>query len=369
MSSRLLLASLGSLLALALCGCKSDAPPTAKAAPLPVETAAVSRRDEPHWIEMLGRAEGRLQVEVRPQVSGIVQKLNYQEGDYVKAGDILFEIDPAPFKAKLASAASLRRQYGDELVQAERELKRTEALYKSGAASRKDYDDAKSERNQKKFQFEQAKADEEEARISLDWTKVRAPNSGYASRAEINPGALVAESTSLLATITQLDDVRVTFAPSDRDLANQKITLKNAVRLFRKDGAEIPAKLDYVAQQIDPDVGTRLMRAKPEGGSSIMPGEFVRVRLMVSVDKNAFRVPQKAVLQRPDGSYAVFVYQDGKAVRKTIEVGLWEGRDWVVRSGLEDGDQVILNQLLRLQDDSPVVLAEPKAAGQAQSES
>ena len=228
-------------------------------------------------------------------------------------------------------------------------------------AVRGNFDDAQSTRNQKKFQFEQAKADEKDAEISLGWTRVLAPASGYASRASLNPGSLIDASSSLLATITQHDDVRITFAPSDRDLGESKVTLESAVRVFTKNGKEIPAKLDYVAKSLDPSVGTRLMRAALSADHTVIPGEFVTVRLMVDVDKQAYRVPQKAVMQRPDGTYCVYVAADGKARLRTVTVGLWEGTDWIVRSGLKDGDLIITNQLLRLQEGSPIRLSANEA--------
>ena len=335
-------AALGGLIVFTLFGCKPAEVALPQTEPLPVATISVHAADEPRWIEMLGQAEGGGEVEVRAQVSGILKRFNYQEGDLVKAGDVLFEIEDAPFKARLDAARSTRLQYADELAQAERELKRTSTLYKSGAASRKDYDDAVSTRNQKKFQFEQAAADEKDAAISLNWTKVLAPASGFASRANLNPGSLV-------------------DAPSDRDLGEAKISLDSAVRVFTKNGRELPAKLDYVSQSLDPSVGTRLMRASLKPDQPVIPGEFVTVRLMTGVDKHAYRVPQRAILQRPDGTYAVYIVKDDKALRQTVTVGLWEGKDWIVLSGLEDGDRVITNQLLRIQDGMPVRLAESTA--------
>lgn len=354
-------AALGGLIILTLFGCKPAEVALPQTEPLPVATITIHAADEPRWIEMLGQAEGGGEVEVRAQVSGILKRFNYQEGDLVKAGDVLFEIEDAPFKARLDAARSMRLQYADELAQAERELKRTSTLYKSGAASRKDYDDAVSTRNQKKFQYEQAVADEKDAAISLNWTKVLAPASGFASRSNLNPGSLVDASTSILATITQHDDVRITFAPSDRDLGEAKITLDNAVRVFTKNGRELSAKLDYVSQSLDPSVGTRLMRASLEPDQPVLPGEFVTVRLMTGIDKHAYRVPQRAILQRPDGTYAVYIVQDDKAVRRAVTVGLWEGTDWIVLSGLEDGERVITNQLLRIQEGMPVRPADDTA--------
>lgn len=353
------------LLVLGLAACKPTQQAPATRAPLPVTYVTVHAADEPHWIQVIGQAEGGQQVEVRPQVGGILKRLDYREGDLVKAGDILFEIDDAPFRAQLDSARSARLRAADELKQAERELKRAQSLYKSGAGTKKDFDDAQSTRNQKSFALNEAKAQETDAAISLSWTKVAAPASGYASRAEVKPGALVSANSTLLATITQHDDIRVVFAPSDRDLSMQPVTMKNHVRVFRKDGSELAAKLDYVAKEIDPNTSTRIMRAKVSNPGTLLPGEFVNIRLQVSVDPKAYRVPQKAVLQLPDGTYAVYVINNGKAVRKPVEVGLWEGQDWIVRKGLADGDQVITNQLVRLQDGSAVSASPETSAAPA----
>ena len=366
--SRFAAALLGGLLFLPLAGCqKTTTAPTAPA-PIAVSTLTIHQAaDEPHWIEILGRAEGGKSVDIHPQVTGVLKRLAYKEGDFVKTGDVLFEIDDAPFRAKLDAAKSLTRQRADELSQAEREYKRTKTLFEAGAGSRKDYDDAASARNQARHALSQAQADERDAAINLGWTKVQAPTAGYASKAVVNPGALVDSSTTL-ASITQHDDVRVTFAPSDRDLAAGPITLQTPVLVFRANDQELPAKLDYVAQSFDPDVGTRLMRAAVSTQSSVIPGEFLKVRLQVSVDKNAFRVPQKAVMQKPDGTYAVYVVENGKAVERAVTVGLWEGTDWIIRTGLKAGDSVITNQLLKLRSGAPVKSESAGKTNQSSSE-
>lgn len=339
---------------LALVGCKKETSAPAPVQPLTVTTLVVTATDEPHWIELLGQTEGGREVEVRAQVSGLLKSVAYKEGDLVKKGDVMFTIDDATFRAKYNAAKAATQKAASDLEQAERELSRNTELQKSGAVSRKVYDDAMSLRNQMLHALAVAKAEENDARINLDWTRVRAPVTGYAERAAVNPGALVTNASTLLTTITQHDDVRVTFAPTDRDLAAQPVTLKNAVRLFRSDGTELKARLDYVAQSIDPELGVRRMRAKVEDGSTLLPGEFVKVRLMTNIERGVFRVPQKAVLQRPDGTYAVYLMKDSHAEARTVEVGLWEGSDWVIRSGLEDGDVVITNQMIRLRDGLPV---------------
>lgn len=342
---------------LLVAGCGRQASAPAPRAPLPVETVEVRAADEAHWLETIGRAEAGAAVAVIPQASGQIAAQRYAEGDFVRAGDVLFEIDPASLKAQLAAAEASRRALEVESAQAEREWRRTEKLWKANAASRKEYDDALSAKNQAAFSLAQARAAEREARISLDWTQVRAPVSGYVSKALMNPGSVVTARSSTLAAITQKDDVRVVFAPSDRDLAGADVTTDSRVRVFRSSGEELAARLDYVAQSYDESTGTRTLRARIPEGSGVLPGELLRIRLMTSVDRNAWRVPQKAVRQLPDGTYAVFVMKDGKAEQKAVEVGLWEGRDWVIRSGLADGDLVIVNQLVKLQNGASVTPA------------
>lgn len=347
---KLLRANFALITLFAITGCQKDSfsPPPQK--PLPVSTIVAHPSDEPHWIEVLGQAEGGREVEVRAQVSGLLEAIHYKEGDLIRKGELMFQIDDSPFQAKYEAARAASAQASSDLEQAEREFKRNTALLKAGAVSQKVYDDSLSLRNQLRHALASAKANEQEALINLKWTQVLAPATGYAERATLNPGALVSSSTSLLTTISQHDDLRVIFAPSDKDLAGHSITFDNQVRLFRSDGSELKGQLDYVAQSIDPELGSRSMRARVEDPKSLLPGEFVRVRLMTDIENNVFRIPQKAVVQRPDGSYAVYLVKNNKAEARTVEVGLWEGSDWIIRKGLTDGDIVITNQLIRLRD-------------------
>ncbi len=335
-------------------GCQEKPQVSVGLVPVEVETVTVRAADEPHWIELLGKVEGMEEVEVRPQVGGILKKILYREGDPVKEGDVLFEIDDAPYRARLEAARAATKRAEVDLAQAERELRRSERLFKAKAVSEKDRDEARDTRNQALHDLKEAQASERDSEISLEWTRVEAPASGLASRAEVNPGALLTASTSLLATITQHGRVRVMFSPSERDLGAAAITTENPVRVLRTDGSETSAAIDYIAQSIDPTLGTRLIRANLPEDTTVLPGEFVRVRLMVAVDRQVFRVPQKSVLQLPDGTYVVYVRSGDKAERRSVEVGLWEGRDWVIRSGLRDGDEVITNQLIRLRDGYPL---------------
>ena len=176
------------LCSLMLTGCKTQTAAPAPRAPLPVETIRVKATDEAHWLETIGQAEAAAAVSVTAQATGRITAQRYTEGDYVEAGAVLFEIDPENLKAQLASAEASRKSLEVEYAQADREFRRMEKLWKAEAASQKDYDDAKSLKLKTANDLAQAKAAESQARISLDWTLVRAPATGYVSKALLNPG-------------------------------------------------------------------------------------------------------------------------------------------------------------------------------------
>ena len=190
---------------------------------------------------------------------------------------------------------------------------------------------------------------------------VPAPVSGIAGKSEVNIGSLVTAGSTLLTTITQPQSLRVTFAISDRELANAKLSKGNLVQVFFPNSKEfIPAQLDFIAGQVDADRGTLRLRAVLPETDRLWPGQYVSVRIMIGQHDNAFLVPQGVVKQKSDGTYAVYVYDNGVARERSVLLGNWEGKDWVVTSGLKAGEEVIINQILRLRDGSQVTKAEPQ---------
>ena len=346
-----------------LSGCQKQAPAVVERAPLKVATVTVALKDEFRWIEALGVTEGTDEAEVRAQVSGLLQKIAYKEGDRVKAGDTLFVIDPAPYKAALDAAVADRRQVQAQLVQDTREARRYEKLFEAKAVSRKERDDALSQVDIRKALLAAAQANEDNARINLNRTSVKAPSDGLVGASEVNVGALVSETSTLLAKITQPDNLRIRFTVSERDLAGAQVALDNKVRLRMASGKMYDARLDYVALQMDTTTATRLMRAKiaaQEAG--VLPGQLVHVQLQTQTLKNVARVPQPAVYQLPDGSYEVYVAKDGKALAKTVEVGNWADTDWIILKGLENGDKVIVDNIQRLRPGIKVELKTEQVA-------
>jgi membrane fusion protein (multidrug efflux system) len=332
-----------------LSGCQEKKPTVSAAAPLiKVLVTEVHPSDEIMWSEQLGETEGREQAEVRAQVSGTLEKIAYEEGAWVEAGQTLFELDDAPYRAALNSAAASVRQLKAEYAQDQREAARYEKLFAMKAVSQKVFDDARSEAAITRAKLAIALANEQSARINLDRTRVKAPSAGIAGRALVNKGTLVSATSTLLANLTQPNQLRLVFHISEADLDGATITLANPIRVYDRNRVEYPAKLDYVAKSLDPASSTLAVRASVDGKGVLRPGQFLHAQLALRTLKGVYRVPQKAVYQKPDGTYQVYLEKDGRAEPVTVKVGSWRDTDWIVLSGLNDGDRVCVNQTQKL---------------------
>lgn len=347
--------------ALLLTGCQEKKAVQVQRPPIPVTYVTATIADENIWVEALGETEGVKQAEVRAQVSGILEKIAYKEGDRVKEGDTLFLIDQDTYRAAYNAAVAERKQVEAQLVQERREAERYKRLYESKATSKKTWDDAQSAVDIRVANLRMARANEESARINLERTAVKATSDGIVSRSLVNTGTLVSATDTLLATITQPEEMRIVFAVSERDLDGATISLDNKVRLRLDNGKTVDAKLDYVARQIDPTSASLMMRAKvPAGTPGVVPGQFVHVQLQTRVEKHAIRVPQRSVIQKPDGTYQVYVIRGDVARAVPVTVGLWKDTDWIILSGLEAGDKVVTDQIQRVRDKQPITLVEKK---------
>lgn len=347
------LALLLSAVVLVTAGCKDTPKPTTKA-PVPVKTIAAVPSDEPLWLEALGRAEGRSEINVVSRVAGNLTRIGYAEGTSVKAGATLFVVDEAPYKAALAAAEATVKQRQTEYAQAEREMKRTEQLAAAGSSSRKALDDAKSSLTVSASQVKAAQAALTTARLNLAYTRITAPTAGTAGRALVNVGGWVTAGSTVLTTLSQPDDLRVTFTISESDAAGRRITTANPVRLFDTAGNELTGELDYVAREIDPKTATLTLRARLTEKSQVLPGQYVHVQLARETLENVFRVPQGAVQQKPDGTYQLFIEKDGKVSARTVKLGTWKSSDWIVLSGLSEGEAVVVSNLQRIKDGTAV---------------
>ena len=342
-----------------LAGCsekKADAPPPQ--GPMPVTVLDMQPQKVPTRVEVMGQAEGAREAEVRARVGGILLKRLYQEGETVKAGQPLFQIDRAPYEIARAEARAKAEQTG-------REAARLKGLAEAKAIAQKDYDDAASANAM-------AQAALRQAELNLSWTTVTAPVAGTTGRALKSDGNLIAPTDSLLTSIYQTNPIWVRFSLGESDLAKfpaGRVTAKDVkgVELIQGNGQkyEKPGKLNFLASNIDTTLGTQALRAEfDNAGGQLLPGQFVRVRLITGERQGAYLVPQSAVLQTEMGTLVMTVGPENKVAPRPVKAGEWYGKDWVILGGLNAGDKVIVDNLIKLRPGMPVAPKDPAAAPQ-----
>ena len=354
---------------LALVGCRQEsAPPVA--GPLPVAIITVSPADLAQQAVAPAQVEGVREVEVRARVTGILQTVDYAEGAKVKAGDLLFRIDPAPYAAAHALARAQLAQEAARAEQATAEAARQATLFKQKAASRKEADDAQAQAAAAVGAREAAAARAELAKLDLDYCEVRSPIAGVAGRRLRTEGTLVNPigPDGLLTTVVRADEVWARFGLSEADFhrlfpAGAAGAAGADVALLRPDGSVHPArgKVDFAATQVDTRLGTVQLRARfANADDALLAGQFVRVRITGGKAKDAYLVPQQALVQAPSGRSVFVIGAGDRAEARTVTLGETQGADIVILVGLRTGDRVILNQLHKLRPGSPVVVAPAK---------
>jgi membrane fusion protein (multidrug efflux system) len=356
-------------------GAASSGPPPA----VPVHVVKVEPKSVPISFDVVGQVEGSKQVEVRARVSGILVKQFYREGDAVKEGSPLFEIDRAPFEVALAQAKGQLAQASAQAAQAEREEARLKPLVADRAVSRKEYDDATSARQLGAAAMQQAAAAVRQAELNLSYTNVAAPVAGISGRAEHSLGTLITTDAtgSLLTTINQLSPIWVRFSLAQSDLAKLpggRVTQSSPVdvQVVLTDGTVYPVKgrLNFAATAIDTRLGTQQLRAEFDNPrQQLLPGAYVAVRITAGQRDNVFVVPQAAVIQTEKTFLVFAIDAEGKAQAKPVKTGDWVGSDWVITSGLSAGDRVIIDNLLKIRAGVPVTEAPavPAAASEVPS--
>ena len=367
------------LFALALVACKPKPPaggPGMGGMP-PPEVAVVNVQPQtvPLTFEYTGQLAGSREVEVRARVAGILQARHFTEGGLVKAGQSLFTIDPSSFNAASALADADIAAAEARLAQAQRNAARLKPLIEAKAISQKDYDDAASAEQIAAADLKAAKTRLTEARLNLSYTRVESPISGIAGRALKSQGSLVSGPDVLLTTVTQADPIYALFGVSDnehtklqRDADAGRVVMpkdsKFDVALRLADGSlySRQGKMNFSDIRINGNTGTSELRAElPNPGGRLRPGEFVRVVLHGAQRINAIIIPQRAVLDGPQGKFVYILDAQSKAAIRQVEVGDWAGEAWVINSGLKAGDKVIVDGVMKIGPGAPVKLADPNA--------
>ncbi len=345
---------------LSACGAKSGASAAAGGAPPPPEVGVVTV--EPTSValqtELPGRVEPVRIAQVRARVNGVVLKRLFREGSEVKAGQALFQIDPAPYQAALASAQAALSKAQANLTQASAQAERYKPLVEANAVSKQEYINVVASQKQAEADVAAAKAAVQTARINLDYTNVEAPIAGRIGRALVTEGALVSQAEAThLATIQQTRTVYVNFTQSASDL----LQLRRAsgvkqvraggektvpVRIVLEDGSELEhsGKLLFSDLTVDPTSGQITLRAEvPNQEGLLLPGQYVRVRLSQAIVPDGILLPQQAVKRTGQGDSVIVVGADGKPSTRSVKVGSAQDNQWVVLEGLKAGEQVIVD--------------------------
>ncbi|MEO8144965.1 MAG: efflux RND transporter periplasmic adaptor subunit [Betaproteobacteria bacterium] len=343
--------------------------------PAQVSVMTVEPKSLPASFEYTGQTLGSREVEVRARVTGILQTRNFVEGGPVVKGQSLFNIDPAQFVAVAVRAEADVAGADARLAQARKNAARLKPLYAEKAVSQKEFDDATSAEAIADADLKGAKARLTEAQLNLLYTRVESPVTGVAGRAQRSEGSLVSGPDVLLTTVTQVDPIWVSFGISDNDqlkvnseAAAGRLELpkggKFEVSVKLADGTVYgqTGKLNFSDVRISGTTGTSETRAEfPNPKGVLRPGQFVRVTLQGATRPNAVVVPQRAVLEGPQGKFVYVLSAESKADPRPVQVGDWLGDEWIIQSGLKAGDKVIIDGMARIfAPGSPVQVSEPK---------
>ncbi len=360
------LATIATLLA---AGCGEKAPPP-KAGPPEVGVITVEAKDVPLISEQVGQSAGYRETEVRARVSGILMKRLYNEGQAVKEGQPLFQIDPEPFKAALDQAKGAMRQQEAALERARADRERIEPLFRENAVSRKDYDDARSAFDSAQAALDSARAKVKEAELNLGYTLVTAPIAGVASKETRSEGSLVTATGDggLLTTIAQLDPMYVNFSISEGEKLNYDTMIKDGrveppkdyrMEAYARlaDGRKFGQKghLDFADSKVDPKTGTIRARAEfPNPKAELLPGQFVRVGLNIGTFRNALVVPERAITQQ-QATRLVLVVNDKNVVEpRPVQLGRRVDEGVIITAGVKPGERVVVDGLFKARPGSVV---------------
>lgn len=350
------------VLLLTACGERSKQAPASPPPQVGVVTAHPS--NAPLVRSLVGRLSAFRSADVNARVAGVLLKRAYVEGGEVKKGQLLFEIDPAPLKAALASTEAQLSKDRAILGQAQADFARYQQLHRQKSIAEQTYTDQKFLVQQQEATVKADQASVQMARINLGYAYVTSPIDGRAGQQRVTEGALVGQgSATLLTTVSQLDPLYVNFTLGVNDLNALQMAAeqgdiqlaepnKTMVKVTLPNGTPypLPGTLDFSAPTVDPATGSVTLRALlPNPKFRLLPGSYVNLQLALGERHHTFLIPQAAVQRDITGTYVLVVGKDGKVSHHNVATDGTQGLDWVVTSGLDDGDQVIVSGLQTVQ--------------------
>ncbi len=338
-----------------------------------VATETVCTQDMEIYGEYVGRIRAQQFVEIRARVEGYLQSMLFEEGTYVKKGQVLFIIDPQVYSARADKARSLLSKNQALEQKAERDLKRIRPLYEQNAASQLDLDNAIAAYESAKAEVLMSEADLKQTEMALSYTTVTSPISGYISERNVDIGTLVGPGgKSLLATIVKSDTVSVTFSMTGLEYLKSKARNVNLgqqdstrtwnpyITVTLPDNSVYPMKgwVDFAEPQVDPNTGTFSVRAEmPNPDHILLPGQFTKVKLLLDVRENAVIVPTKALVIESDGAYLYVVREDGIVEKRFVELGPEVNNNTVIERGLLQDEQIVVEGYHKLAHGMRVIVA------------
>ncbi|MGH8027652.1 MAG: efflux RND transporter periplasmic adaptor subunit, partial [Pseudoxanthomonas sp.] len=354
--------ALGVMLALSvavIAGCSGQAAETGMPPPPDVSVAPVLVKQVSQWDDFNGRVEAVENVDLRPRVSGYIDRVNYEEGQEVRKGDVLFTIDSRSYRAELARAQADLARARSQAELGRSEAARAKKLSELQAISTESYEQRRSAAAEAQANVAAAQAAVDAARLNLEFTQVRAPISGRAGRALVTAGNLVSagDSASVLTTLVSLDKVHVHFDTDERTFLHYAELARKGERPS-ENGAGVPVQVglvgeegfphtgvvDFLDNQVDPATGTIRARALLDNADrNFTPGLFARVRVLGSGEFKAMLIDDKAVLTDQDRKYVYVVDGKGQAQRKDVQLGRTANGLRIVETGLAAGDKVIVS--------------------------
>jgi len=365
---------------------KEAASKTTEAPPVVVSDMLVATGDFPVTFEYTGQTKGYKEAEVRAQVSGVLKSKEYKEGQPVNAGQVLFRIDPAPYRATLNRNSANLKQAQVQANLAKIEFDRISSLYSKNAVSKNDFDNADASLKASKAAVDSAKAAVRQSQIDLDWTVVRAPISGLSSKEERSVGNLITLDAqgSLLTTIVQADPVYVEFAvPADEHRTNEMLKAAGHLKLYSEgisvkvalgDGSYYnkKGKIDFQDQFVDPSTADIRARAVFENpGNQLYPGQFVRVYVYGSYIHNVINIPLRSVLQTSSGPIVYVLDESNVTAARNIKIIKTIKNTCLIQEGLKNGDRIVVDGVAKVLPGKAVKIAkkqEQKTASEDETE-
>ena len=370
-------ATLAAIALAGLAGCGKE-PPKLAPAPLEVTTVTIAARDVAVSSEYVAQTQSSQAVNIQARVSGFLDKRVYTEGSVVKAGQVLFKMDPKPFQAQVDAAAAAMQRNQASLDVATSNLKRTEPLVQQNALSQKDLDDAKGQYEQAGAAVAQSKAQLQSAQLDLSYTTISSPVDGITSYAVVADGTYVSPQNAQLTTVSVLSPMWVNFSLSENEIQRIEADIKKGLLVLPKDrnmvveieqgdGLVYPftGKITFADPSYNAQTGTFLIRASVDNPKGVLrPNQYVRARLKGATRPSAILVPQRAVQQSGQGHFVWLVNKEGKAELRPVVVGEWYRDSWFISEGLKAGEQLVVDGAQRLSAGATVKVM-PKVAQSA----